>query len=190
MQEAPPSPDAADVRGGLSKAPPERRCVVHGDSAPRDLLIRFVLSPDGTLTPDLAEKLPGRGAYVTADPALISQAVTKKLFARSFKTPVQSPSDLQGMIAALLTERLTNQLGLAKKANLLALGEEAMAQALRHPKSTGAALWALDASPRTSAEYGQKAAHSGIPAQALPLTLSLIHISEPTRLLSISYAPV
>ena len=44
----------------------ERTCILSGKSLPRDRLIRFVAGPEGHAVVDLAEKLPGRGAWVTA----------------------------------------------------------------------------------------------------------------------------
>ena len=53
------------TRGGRTKdrTEPERRCVATGASGPTEDLIRFVADPDGVLTPDLAERLPGRGVW-------------------------------------------------------------------------------------------------------------------------------
>ncbi|NBT33389.1 MAG: DUF448 domain-containing protein, partial [Rhodobacteraceae bacterium] len=50
-------------RGGQEKdrgADPERRCIVTGEVQPKQGLIRFVVGPDGTVVPDIMEKLPGR----------------------------------------------------------------------------------------------------------------------------------
>ncbi|HCK84142.1 MAG TPA: DNA-binding protein, partial [Hyphomonadaceae bacterium] len=44
----------------------ERRCIVSQESLPEAQLIRFALAPDGAVTPDVAAKLPGRGAWVRA----------------------------------------------------------------------------------------------------------------------------
>ena len=50
----------------------ERRCVATGETLPEQRLIRFALGPDGALHPDLAAKLPGRGAWVSASRTAIS----------------------------------------------------------------------------------------------------------------------
>lgn len=172
------APTTFDDDTGERSRLPERRCLVLGDSAPRDRLIRFALAPDGTVTPDLAEKLPGRGAYVTADPAALAQAVAKKAFTRAFKRQVTVPADLTGMIAGLLRTRLLDQLGLAKKAGMLGLGEEAVTLALKQPKARnyklGAVLLASDASPRTADDYRQKAASARVPFADLPASASAI----------------
>ena len=47
-------------------AAPERTCIATRTRRPASELIRFALAPDGTVTPDLARKLPGRGVWVTA----------------------------------------------------------------------------------------------------------------------------
>jgi transcription termination factor NusA len=39
----------------------------HGRTAPKRGLVRFVVSPDGEIAPDILEKLPGRGIWVSAD---------------------------------------------------------------------------------------------------------------------------
>ena len=65
IQEA--ETDAGPPRAGKAGArDPERRCIVAMERRPQGEMIRFVLSPDGQVTPDLAAKLPGRGAWVTA----------------------------------------------------------------------------------------------------------------------------
>jgi predicted RNA-binding protein YlxR (DUF448 family) len=47
-----------------------------------------VVSPDGEIAPDILEKLPGRGIWVSADRDAIETAVKKNLFARAAKTKV------------------------------------------------------------------------------------------------------
>ena len=70
------------TRGGRRKERdgPERRCIATGESGPTDRLIRFALSPDGVVVPDLAARLPGRGVWLTADRGLAERAVKKRLF--------------------------------------------------------------------------------------------------------------
>jgi predicted RNA-binding protein YlxR (DUF448 family)/ribosomal protein L7Ae-like RNA K-turn-binding protein len=59
-----------------------RKCLATGDVQPVSEMIRFVLSPDGIVTPDVAAKLPGRGCWITADKKVILEAVKKNLFVR------------------------------------------------------------------------------------------------------------
>jgi len=61
----------------------ERRCVATGEVLPEHLLIRFALGPDGVLVPDIGAKLPGRGAWVSANRQLLEEARAKGGFARA-----------------------------------------------------------------------------------------------------------
>ena len=72
----------------------ERRDIVSGEVMPENRLIRFAAAPDGTVVPDVAAKLPGRGLWVAASRAAIATAVEKKLFARAAKANVSAASDL------------------------------------------------------------------------------------------------
>ena len=58
----------------------ERRCFVTGLPALRENLIRFVRSEDGTVYPDLFEKLDGRGIWVTNRKSILQEAIKKQLF--------------------------------------------------------------------------------------------------------------
>ena len=84
------------TRGGQNKKldASERRCIVTGDTQPKCGLIRFVVGPDDQIVPDLLEKLPGRGIWVTADRSTLEQAVKKRLFARGAKQAVTVPDGL------------------------------------------------------------------------------------------------
>ncbi|MGF1503403.1 MAG: RNA-binding protein [Paracoccaceae bacterium] len=114
------------TRGGRTRAraAPERRCIATGTSGPRDGLIRFVLGPGHVVVPDLAEKLPGRGAWLSAERALVERAVAKKLFARAFRQPVSVADDLPDRLEASLAERLIQSLAMARKAGRAVTGFE------------------------------------------------------------------
>lgn len=103
---------------------PERRCIVTGEVAPKAGLLRFVVGPDGAVVPDLAEKLPGRGMWLTADRAVIEQAVRKNPFSRSAKAPVTVPPDLPEQVESGLARRLVGLIALARKAGEAVAGFE------------------------------------------------------------------
>ncbi|MEM6623449.1 MAG: RNA-binding protein [Pseudomonadota bacterium] len=103
---------------------PERRCIATGESGSTDLLIRFVVSPDGEAVPDVAGKLPGRGAWLTADRLLVQRAVTKRLFSRGFRQQVRVAEDLPDRLEELLARRLIEGLSMARKAGQLVTGAE------------------------------------------------------------------
>jgi predicted RNA-binding protein YlxR (DUF448 family) len=115
------------TRGGRHKdrdAGPERKCLATGEVRPKAELIRFVTGPDGSVVPDIAGKLPGRGYYVTADKAALEQAVAKKLFARGAKAPVTVPEGLVAQIEAQLARRVVDLISLARKSGKAVAGYE------------------------------------------------------------------
>ncbi|MET0157719.1 MAG: DUF448 domain-containing protein, partial [Methyloceanibacter sp.] len=57
-----------------------RTCALTRVRRLRDALIRFVLAPDGTVVPDLKERLPGRGLWLTASGDVVADAVKRKVF--------------------------------------------------------------------------------------------------------------
>lgn len=114
------------TRGGADRmrTEPERRCIVTGEAQPRAGLVRFVLSPDAVIVPDLAGKLPGRGIWVTADRAAIERAASKGLFARSAKAPARAPDDLADLVEAGLARRVVELISLDRKAGRAVCGFE------------------------------------------------------------------
>ncbi len=119
-------------RGGREKTQdgPERRCIVTGRSGPAARLIRFVVSPEGQLVPDLAGRLPGRGIWVSARREALVMAASKRLFARAARQPVQLPEDLPAQVEELLAQRVVEMLSLARKAGLAVAGYEKTRTAL------------------------------------------------------------
>ena len=75
--------DFQDKRG---HKPRERRCLASGETRDPLDMVRFVLSPDGVVTPDIARKLPGRGVWVSADRKSLEKTIALKSFSRGFKT--------------------------------------------------------------------------------------------------------
>ncbi len=114
------------TRGGRQKDrdAPERRCIVTGETGGKAGLVRFVVGPGGEVVPDLAEKLPGRGIWVTAGRAEIEKAAKKGLFARAARAPVTAPPDLADRVEAGLAQRVVELVSLARKAGLAVAGFE------------------------------------------------------------------
>ncbi len=112
-------------RGGQpKKAEPERRCIATGEVRDPEGMIRFVVGPDGQAVPDIRNKLPGRGIWVSADKDALQLAVTKKLFSRSAKTQVNVPDDLFEQTEALLARYVVDLISLARKAGQAVTGFE------------------------------------------------------------------
>ncbi len=101
---------------------PERRCIVTGEVRPANELVRFAIGPDGAVVPDILGKLPGRGIWVSASRDAVATAVKKNLFSRAAKAKVSAAPDLPEQVAAGLTARVLDLLGLARKAGCLMAG--------------------------------------------------------------------
>ncbi|MFM2442831.1 MAG: hypothetical protein RJB09_17 [Pseudomonadota bacterium] len=100
----------------------QRTCVVTRAKLAPDELLRFVLSPDGIVTPDLRRKLPGRGVWVETSRDALAEAIRRKAFARGFKTPANAPADLPDLVEALLVKDILQSLAMANKAGLVFAG--------------------------------------------------------------------
>ena len=92
-----------------------RRCIATGNIQPRTELIRFVLSPNGIVTPDLSERLPGRGIWVSAQSSAIKTAINKNLFSKAAKSQTIIPNELLKLIEDLLLKRVINLISLARR---------------------------------------------------------------------------
>ena len=108
---------------------PERKCILSGEHAARDDLIRLALGPDGAVAPDVRARAPGRGAWIGVDRAALETAQAKgKLkgaLARAFKSEtVSAPADLGARIEAALRQAALDRLGLEARAGHLLLGAE------------------------------------------------------------------
>ncbi len=109
----------------------ERRCIVNLESLPEARLIRFALAPDGMVTPDVAAKLPGRGAWVRADRASVETAARKGAFSRAFKSQARADAGLADRVEQLLARRCLDLLGLARRAGTVAIGATQVEAAIR-----------------------------------------------------------
>ncbi len=113
-------------RGGKDKdrSEPERRCIATGEVQPKRGLIRFAVSPDGVIVPDILEKLPGHGIWVSAERDALELAVKKGLFARAAKQAVSVSETLIADVESLLVRRVTDGISLARKAGRAVAGYE------------------------------------------------------------------
>ncbi|MDO5647133.1 RNA-binding protein [Paracoccus sp. (in: a-proteobacteria)] len=114
------------TRGGIDKdrTEPERRCIATAEVQPKAGLIRFVIGPDGLVVPDLAEKLPGRGIWVSADRAALEKSAAKGLFSRAARAPVTVPDGLADLIEAGLARRVVELVSLTRKSGRAVAGFE------------------------------------------------------------------
>jgi len=113
----------------------ERTCIVTRRTGPVDGLIRFVAAPDGSVAPDLKSRLPGRGAWVSADAATVRRAVAKGFFARAMRCPVKPAADLDQLVAGLLKDQALGALGMAMRAGHVVTGYAKVEAAVRGAKA-------------------------------------------------------
>jgi uncharacterized protein len=134
------------VRNEDEETGPNRTCVATRDVLPVDQLLRFVLDPDGVLTPDLKGKLPGRGAWIRSSRATLHDAIKRNSFSRSLKKPVKTPTNLEDLVESLLVADVRQALAIANKAGLVIAGFSKVEAALAR-KDTAALISASDGSP-------------------------------------------
>jgi len=103
---------------------PERKCIATGEVQPKHGLIRFVVSPDGAIVPDVMHKLPGHGIWVSADPDALAKATSKGLFARAARQGVTVADDLPAQVEALLARRVVDLISLCRKGGHAVSGYE------------------------------------------------------------------
>ena len=109
-----------------------RMCAVTREVRPIGELIRFVVSPQGEVVPDLKRKLPGRGLWVTASRQTVAEAVRRNQFSKGFKREIRAKASLPADTEALLVRSATEALAMAAKAGQVISGfskvEGALAQ--------------------------------------------------------------
>jgi hypothetical protein len=141
-----------------------RMCAVSREVRPIDELIRFVVSPQGEVIPDLKRKLPGRGLWVSASRRTVAEAVRRHQFSKGFKRDVRVAATLPADTEALLVRSATEALAMAAKAGQVVSGfakvegllEQGKAEALLHA-SDGAA----DGIRKLDAIAGQRSRNVG-----------------------------
>ncbi len=106
----------------VSTDPKMRRCLVTRSTLDRACMVRFVVDPGGTILPDVDERLPGRGIWLSAGRDVVNKAVEKRLFGRAAKRSVTVLDGLADRIEALLTRRFYDGLGLARRAGHIVMG--------------------------------------------------------------------
>ncbi|BBD97049.1 DUF448 domain-containing protein [Sphingobium amiense] len=129
----------------------ERKCILTGDRADPEMLIRLAVGPEGQVLPDIRAKAPGRGAWIGVSRAELETALAKgKLrgaLARAFKTnDLAIPDDLPALIEDGLRRALLDRLGLEARASMALTGSEKIDVACRKGQ-VHLLLHASDAAP-------------------------------------------
>jgi len=142
MNEMSITEDRVEQRRPRRREASTRRCIVSGETLPREVLIRFVVGPDDIVVPDLSERLPGRGLWLTGRHDIVSQACASQAFRRAARravTPLVGPhgEDLAALVDAQLAQRCLDALGLARRAGRLVVGFDQVRAALKGMATTG-----------------------------------------------------
>lgn len=138
---------------------PERRCIACGARGPKEAMLRFVVGPDGHVVPDVEERLPGRGLWLTASPACLARAVGRNLFGRAARRPVHIDADLPARLERLLVERMVTLISLARRAGQAVAGFEKVRAAVAD--GTVAVLLAARDGARDGRERLERPWHGG-----------------------------
>jgi predicted RNA-binding protein YlxR (DUF448 family) len=146
------TPDRRDLGEDdqASETGPLRQCLITRERLPKERMIRFVIGPDRQVVPDLAARLPGRGIWLSASGDVIhshrgqeDRQREEKLgdgladrrliraFSRAARGPVSVPFDLSAVLQAALERRITELLGLARRAGQAVAGFEKAREYLR-----------------------------------------------------------
>ena len=135
------TPDIVNAPKARNASEPERRCVLSGEIASRDTLVRLAISPpnaDGVsqVLPDAQEKAPGRGAWIGATRAELEAAMAngklKGGLARAYKSgALEIPADLPQKIEDALIRVFLDRLGLEMRVGKIILGTQRIAETAR-----------------------------------------------------------
>jgi len=87
-----------------------------------EAMLRFALSPDGSVVPDLRRKLPGRGVWTTLSFEAVRRASAKQAFSRAFRAKAEAPASLAETVDALIEREALQALSIANKAGLVVAG--------------------------------------------------------------------
>jgi len=124
--------DASDEDGGS-----ERTCAATGFKGPPEALLRFALSADGVVTPDIRRRLPGRGVWIRLDAAAVRQAAAKQVFARAFRGKAEAAPGLAEEVDRLLEADALQFLSLVNKAGQIVTGAAKVEAAIGGGKVAG-----------------------------------------------------
>ena len=157
-------------------------CVVSGAALPKAEMMRFVVSPQGVLTPDLEHKLSGTTFWVQARYDMVA-ALSYKVGACKIgackveagkmeagkmadKTCQIVPDNLAALVQRRLEEKCLSRLALARKAGQIVLGSTKVAAALAANK-VGLLLAAQDGAAGGRKKLAAQARRQNVPLVAL-----------------------
>lgn len=154
-----------------------RTCIATRILRPPEDLVRFVSAPDGSIVPDIARKLPGRGVWVTCHKGAVSQAVSGGGFARALRRKVDVDPDLPELVDSLLLRRALELLSICNKAGLVVTGSGKV-NSWAEAGADGTLIQAADASPDGLAKVARKYRAIRMATEKRPVEVTLLKIDE------------
>jgi hypothetical protein len=145
--------DAAPEEEDPPERGPLRRCIATREVLPKERMLRFVLGPSREIVPDLANRLPGRGMWLSARGDVLEGALSRGAFMRAARGPVTLPSDLRARIEDGLRARIRDLLGMSRRAGQAVSGWQAGREWLQAGRA-GLLVQAVDGSPAERARFG------------------------------------
>ncbi|MEO9969134.1 MAG: RNA-binding protein [Hyphomonadaceae bacterium] len=162
---------------------PLRQCAASRERLPQAKMVRFARAPDGSVAPDIAQRLPGRGLWIEATRERVDQAIKTGAFSRGFKQQSVPDPALADLVENLLVNRLQSTLGLAKKAGKVILGFDQVRSSLRKQRP-GTLLAASDSADDgrnkvyflAKAIYSQVSISGGLTSSELGMAFGRDHV--------------
>ncbi|WP_297370744.1 RNA-binding protein [Acidocella sp.] len=131
---------------------PLRRCLVTRRQGRREEMLRFVVAPTGELLFDVTATLPGRGYWLSAEAGVLDQAIRRGVFPRAAKAALKLPADLGALVRGVLTRRIAELLGLARRGGAVVSGFEKAREWLTQNRA-GLVVQACDGSAQERARF-------------------------------------
>lgn len=147
----------------------QRSCLGCRQVFEQQRLVRYVLSPEGSVLVDYRHRLPGRGAYTCFERRCVEEAVKRRQFDRAFRRPVAvaAVSDLWAALGTQVRERILNLLGMARKSANVVSGSSMVLEMLGSVSGVAVVLLASDISAAIGEKIAAKSAVVGIPCYRL-----------------------
>ena len=154
---------------------PQRRCLLTGQRAQAETLLRFAIVKAGgvvagSVEPDPAHRLPGRGLWLVPGPDAVATAVARGMFARAAKRKLLVPADLPARSVDAWMAHVAGQVTKARRAGLVladaAAGEDGATPLSCNAASLGLGWLVLKSAPLTR----RAAADLALLARLLPVS--------------------
>jgi len=130
----------------MATSQPQRTCVSCRTVADKNLLVRFVLAPDGQVVVDYRQQLPGRGLYTCLSHQCMAQAAKRNSFRRVFGAELQPVKleELQAQLQQAIFSRIKGLILMARKAGQLIAGSNMVLDALKGSAAPVVVVMATD----------------------------------------------